>query len=102
MMQEQRQHDQQPVAQRHQQCRASPSRTTLLWCIALASMRHGAAAAAADNTTLCSCSDLLWQPAPPAAEEVVNWHDRLVVEVTNAEAHGVGSHARNPMPSSYP
>jgi hypothetical protein len=53
-----------------------------------------AAAAAADTVpqaSLCACTDLLWQPTPPgsAAEEVVNFHNRLVQEVTSAEAHGV-------------
>ena len=87
-MEEASQHGQHRHAKEESRCRGSHSRIILLCCIELASM-HQAAAAAAQNTTLCSCSDLLWRPAPPSAEEVVNWHDRLVVEVTNAEAHGV-------------
>lgn len=89
IMEEESQHDQQSRTNECRRRRPSVSRTMLLCCIGLASMHHGAAAAAPQNTTLCSCSDLLWRPAPPAAEEVVNWHNRLVVEVTNAEAHGV-------------
>ena len=62
--------------------------------VALLVMAGIAAAAAADTvpqTNLCACSDLLWRPTPPgsAAEEVVNFHNRLVQEVTSAEAHGV-------------
>ncbi len=38
---------------------------------------------------LCSCSDLLWRPAPPHIPEVVNWHSKLLNELAEAEAQGV-------------
>ncbi|EIE19760.1 SGNH hydrolase [Coccomyxa subellipsoidea C-169] len=37
---------------------------------------------------LCSCSDLLWRPAPPHIPEVVNWHSKLLNELAEAEAQG--------------
>ena len=47
--------------------------------------------ASPDQTQLCACPDLLWTPQPSgsAAPEVINWHNKLVQEVTAAEAHGV-------------
>ncbi len=49
-----------------------------------------AAAVTAQNfTNLCSCTDLLWQPQPSTAWEVINWHSKLVAELNAARATGV-------------
>ncbi len=54
--------------------------------IAVAVLLYGAAAASAqnNNTNLCSCTDLLWKPQPSSAWEVVNWHNKLVAELSAA------------------
>ena len=68
-----------------------PARMThygLTVCAALLYM--AAAASAAQNyTNLCSCTDLLWQPQPSSAWEVINWHSKLVEELNAARATGV-------------
>ena len=56
----------------------------------LTALLHISVAAAAQNyTNLCSCTDLLWQPQPSTAWEVVNWHSKLVAELNAARATGV-------------
>lgn len=69
------------------------------WRAALLVLGMAATAAAANSTAdpfassdqirLCGCSDLLWTPQPSAAAEVINWHNKLVQEVTAREADGV-------------
>ena len=47
--------------------------------------------AAPQPSQLCSCSDLLWRPAPPHIPEVINWHSKLLQELSEAESFGVRS-----------
>lgn len=54
-----------------------------------AAVQLPATSVATQPSQLCSCSDLLWRPAPPHIPEVINWHSKLVQELSEAESFGV-------------
>lgn len=60
-----------------------------------------AASAAQNYTNLCSCTDLLWQPQPSTAWEVINWHSKLVAELNAARAGGVRTPTKGPKPKAH-